>query len=168
MLKVRSRKGLICTIIVCVSIAVLLPIVSVIVAGIGIISYSQVNIFSNISECYSLDNLKVVDEPLTDQYIEDIPYMNSYVYELNYDSKSFKIYAYQFEDIDDAKEYYSTVVGGKKSDREYDCYASSNMFSSGVVVRNGNNAYRLEAGWVFDYIDIMRYLNSIFTVQIME
>ena len=131
-------------------------------------SYKQINIFSDISECNALNALKVNDQSLVDRYIKGIPYVDSYAYKLKYNSKTFKIYAYEFENIDDAKEYYS-MIWGHTSEKEVDYNMSgSSFFTSKLIVRNGVNVYRVEAGNAFAYTDIMHHLNSVFTVQIRE
>lgn len=158
------RKKCIVFVFVFIAIYFMCMIISFIEYG----TYKKINIFSEISECNVLDDLKVNDKSLVDRYIEDISYEDSYVYELKYDSNSFEIYAYEFKSVDDAKKYYSKVWG-HTSEKEYDYnMAGGSFFTSELIVRNSVNVYRIEAGNAFAYTDIMQYLNSIFTVQVSE
>lgn len=138
-----------------------------IVSFIKVYNYQQINIFSDITECNVLDNIKTEDDLLNDRYIGDIPYKKSYIHKLNYDSKIFEIYAYEFDNQEDAMQYYFKVKG-RTSEQEISYHGRTNMFSSDLIVRNDKNVYRIEAGNTFEYIDIQRYLNSIFTVKITE
>ncbi len=161
MLRLQKKRILISLLFVLIILIV--GIISFVKYG----SYNQKNIFSDISECYALDDLKVDDKPLVDKYIRDLPYINSYTYKLNYDSHVFKIYAYEFENMEDAKKYY-LAVKGHTAEREYEYNMSGGTFGTELIVRNGANIYRIDAGGAFAYTDIMRHLNSIFTVIIHE
>ena len=79
----------------------------------------------------------------------------------------FEIYAYEFYDLNNAKEYYSRVWGHTSEDT-YDFNFSGSMFRAQFIARNDNNVYRIEASSISDYIAIVKYLNTIFPIIICE
>lgn len=129
-------------------------------------SYNKINHFEDISVCKALDEY-VIDEQAFDKYITDIPFVDSYVKVLNYEGKCFTIYAYQFENVETAKKYYS-LIEGKTVDGDIDYAGNSNLFSSNLIARYKTNVYRIETTGTRDYVEIMKYLNSIFTITIRE
>lgn len=128
--------------------------------------YNKINHFEDISVCKSLDEY-VIEEQVSDKYMTNIVFVDSYINVLDYKGKRFTIYAYQFENVETAKEYYS-LIEGKTADGDIDYDGHSNLFSSNLIVRYKTNVYRIEAGGTRDYVEIMKYLNSIFTVTIRE
>lgn len=121
-----------------------------------------VTIFENISEVEQL-NFKRNDN-LRDKYIENIPYEKAYIGTVKYENIKFKIFAYEFSSIQDAKSYYRAC---STKDLELDddfCYEfSAGMSSAKGMVFNGKNLYRIEAGT--NHLDkIQRHLASAFTL----
>lgn len=106
---------------------------------------------------------------IKDKYITDIDFVDSYVKELKYKGKRFTIYAYQFKDDETAKEYYSRVVG-RANTSDIDCDQHTGLFSSRFISRYKTNVYRIKvkAGGTLNYLEIMKYLNSVFDVTIRE
>ncbi len=128
--------------------------------------YNKINHFEDISVCKALDEY-AIDEQAFDKYITDIPFVDSYVKVLNYEGKCFTIYAYQFENVETAKKYYS-LIEGKTVDGDIDYDGNSNLFSSDLIARYKTNVYRIETTGTRNYVEIMKYLNSIFTITIRE
>ena len=128
--------------------------------------YSKINHFDNIDVCKTFDEY-IVEEQTFDEYITNIPFVDSYVHVLNYEGKRFSLYAYQFESVAIAKKYYS-LIEGKTVDGDIDYDSNSSLFSSNLITRYKTNIYRIETGGNRDYVDIMKYLNSVFTVNIRE
>ncbi len=93
--------------------------------------------------------------------------MDSYVKELKYNGKRFTIYAYQFKDDETAKEYYSRVVS-VTTDKDIEYWFSAGPFSSYLIARYKTNVYRIKTGEIRNYVEIMKYLNSVFDVTIQE
>ncbi len=129
--------------------------------------YTEINHFDDISVCSQLDEFRVSKNVLIDKYIEDVEYMDSYAYKLNYDSTEFELYAYKFDSCETAKEYYLQVEG-KTVDGNIDYRGRSGLFSSKLTVRYNNNVYRIETGNTLDYIKVRRFLNSVFTINIRQ
>ena len=128
--------------------------------------YNKINHFDDISVCKALDEY-VIEEQVSDKYIMNIAFVDSYINVLDYKGKRFTIYAYQFENVETAKEYYS-LIEGKTADGDIDYDGHSNFFSSNLIARYKTNVYRIKAGGTREYVDIMKYLNSIFAVTIRE
>ncbi len=121
-----------------------------------------VTIFENISEVEQL-NFKRNDN-LRDKYIEGTPYEKAYIGTVKYENIKFKIFAYEFSSIQDAKSYYRAC---SDTDIELDddfCYEfSAGMSSARGIVFNGKNLYRIEA--TSNHLDkIMECLDAAFTM----
>ena len=86
---------------------------------------------------------------------------------MDYEGRCFTIYAYQFENVETAKKYYS-LIEGKTVDGDIDYDGNSNLFSSNLIARYKTNVYRIETTGIRHYVEIMKYLNSIFTVTVRE
>ena len=128
--------------------------------------YNKINHFDNIEVCKTFDEY-IVEEKISDKYIINIDYIDSYVHVLNYEGKQFFLYAYQFENIDAAKRYYS-LIEGNTADGDIDYDSNSSLFSSNLIARYKTNVYRIETGGTRDFVEIMKYLNSVFTVNIRD
>ena len=128
--------------------------------------YNKINHFDDISVCKALDEY-VTEEQVFDEYITNITFVDSYVNVLDYKGKKFTIYAYQFKNVETAREYYS-LIEGKTVDGDVDYEGNSNLFASNLIARYKTNVYRIETTGTRDYVEIMKYLNSIFTVTIRE
>lgn len=126
--------------------------------------YDKINHFDNIDVCKTFDEY-IVEEQIFDKYITDIAFIDSYVHLLNYKGKQFSLYAYQFESVDVAKKYYSAIKG-KTVDGDIDYQSNSSLFSSNLIARYKTNVYRIETGGTQDYVEIMKFINSVFTVNI--
>ncbi len=139
-----------------------------VVAAVALFRYDQINIFSDISLCSSLDDYIKENKPPVDKYIGEMEYVDSYVHTIRYDGAKFDIFAYEFESDDVAKEYYCVVQKRESVEGDIDYNGRSNLFSSALIVRNKNNVYRVVAGNTFDYLECQKFLNSIFDVNIRD
>ena len=131
------------------------------------IRYTTINHFEDIGVCSQLDEFKVSNDALADKYIGDAEYIDSYNYKLCYDKAEFMMYAYEFDNTENAKKYYSQVEG-KTVDGDIDYNGRSGLFSSELIVRYNNNVYRIETGNTLDCIKAKKCLNSVFTVEIRK
>lgn len=136
--------------------------------------YTQINIFEDISV---LDALKISEAELTDEYIGDLSVLQSFVHEIEHDAKAFEIYAYEFETVEDAKKYMELARGfSEQDDKEYGLYGKTGItkkktfgHSDTLLARDKCNLYRVEfVGSTSEFIEIQKYLNSIFNVVVCE
>lgn len=127
-------------------------------------SYDKINIFADIQECSALDGY-VTDRKILDKYIDNLSVVDSYVYEVNSQGEKFIIYAYEFDNLETSKQYFSQIKG-KTVDGDIDYKGNSSLFSSKLIVRHKNNVLRIETGGTQEYIKVLKFLNSIFTVNI--
>lgn len=136
--------------------------------------YTQMNIFEDISE---LDVLKTTEAELTDEYIDGLSVLRSFVHEVEYDSETFEIYAYEFETVEDAKKYMELARGfSEQDDKEYGLYGKTGItkkktfgHSDTLLARDKCNLYRVEfIGSTSEFIEIQKYLNSIFNVVVCD
>ena len=136
--------------------------------------YTRINIFEDIS---ALDVVKTTEAELTDEYISDLSVLRSFVHGVAYNSETFEIYAYEFETVEDAKKYMKLTRGtSEEKDKEYAlhsklCITKNELFGESykLYVRCNCNLYRIEyIGSSSGYIEIQKYLNSIFNVVVCE
>ena len=130
----------------------------------------SITIFENISECESLSSLKTDKNIPEDRYISDLTYENSYVYKMKLNSHNFKIFAYEFKSIEDAKNYYFEVKG-INVEEDY-CYNISSGMGFGMpsemIVMNDKNVYRIECHNPWALNDICDYLKTVFSVDMKD
>ena len=124
----------------------------------------KINHFNSISECKAFDEY-IVSSKTSDDHINGIAFVDSYVRCLNYKGTKFTLYAYEFENADSAQRYYSNVEG-YSANGKIDYHGTTGLFTSELTARYNNNVYRIETGGTQDYVVIMEYLNSVFTVNI--
>jgi hypothetical protein len=136
--------------------------------------YTQMNIFEDISE---LDVLKTTEAELTDEYIDGLSVLRSFVHEVEYDSESFEIYAYEFETVEDAKKYMELTRGvSEEKDKEYARHGKNGLTKKKTIsntyknyVRDKCNLYRIEyIGSNSGYVEVQKYLNSILKIVVRE
>ncbi len=127
--------------------------------------YTQMNIFEDISE---LDVLKTTEAELADEYINGLSVLRSFVHEVEYNSDTFEIYAYEFETVEDAKKYMELTRGvSEEKDQEYARYGKYKTYN--MYVRDKCNLYRVKhVGSTSELIEIQKYLNSIFKTVVRE
>ena len=127
-------------------------------------NYNKINIFEKIQECNALDEY-VTDRKVSDEYIDDLSFVDSYVYEVDLQDGNLIIYAYEFDSVETSKQYFSQIKG-KTVDGDIDYKSNSSLFSSKLIVRYKNNVLRIETGGTQEYIKVLKFLNSIFSVNI--
>ncbi len=128
--------------------------------------YDKINHFDDINVCNRFDAY-IIEEEIVDEYIGDITFINSYVHKLDYEGKKFTLYAYEFDNVASAQNYY-VRARGTTVDGNIDYHASSGMFTSNLIVRYNNSLYRIEAGGLQEYTEILKFLNSIFKISIRK
>lgn len=128
--------------------------------------YDQINHFDNIDVCNRFDE-NIVEEQIVDEHIHDIDFVDSYVHKLNYKGEEFTLFAYEFQSVEMAKKYFSRIEGNTV-DGDIDYKSNSSLFSSNLIARYITNVYRIETDGTRDYVEIMKYINSVFTVIIRE
>ena len=126
--------------------------------------YNKINIFADIQEC-SVLNKCITDRKISDKYIDNLSFVDSYVHEVALEKASFVIYAYEFDSVETTKQYFSQIKG-KTVDGDIDYKSNSSLFSSKLIVRYKNNVLRIETGGTQEYINVLKFLNSIFSVNI--
>lgn len=152
------RKKIIIPIII---ITILIIIVSFVFMCIENSKAQSIYIFNDISECKSLDNIKIKDG-INDRYIESISYNKSYVGSFKYKSYDFELFAYEFESSEGSKEYFENCTDiSTKSESNYKFSSGSSYKTTGVVI-NGKNAYYVSCS-AFEFDDVMNYLSTVFS-----
>ena len=130
---------------------------------------TDVYIYNEISECYSIENcpnesIIVYDQPSEDKYIKELEYKNFYGCDFTAKEFSFQLFAYQFENSDSANEYFRSVTG-KKSSEEKNFTDVTSLFSYRRVVVDNENAYIVYSE-PEDAAAVIAFLNGIFTKEL--
>lgn len=126
-------------------------------------SVKKVMIFEDIKECSSLDTYKVEKLNETDdKNLKELNYKESYTYVINYQKKSYRLYAYTFYNTSDAKQYY-TNYSGNESEKDEQILKSTNYFKTEMIVLKNKNVFLLYGGKINDFNDFLEFLNTIFS-----
>ncbi len=121
--------------------------------------------FSDIEECYSLENYKLDDTP-KDKYVKGLNYKASFVATVKTADCEFEIFAYEFETVESAKNYYKEFEGLKSEiNRDYGARFSVGHFAGKGIVFNGPNLYRISCDSK-ELDDVVKYLSTIFTLKL--
>lgn len=140
-----------------------------IVGLIGFISAGNINnrVFTDISdfsaiEQYEVDEIKISDDKLPD----NIQPKASYVTSIMYNGRQYSVFAYVFDDTEDASIYFKLCTG-KKSDLNYNFSLSTNyLFSSKYIAYYDNCLYRIEGGSYKDFVDSVNFINQSFSIDL--
>lgn len=84
--------------------------------------------------------LTVYESPEQDKYLKELNYDNFFACKYSSDDLEFELFAYQFQEMDSAKEYFNHIAGHKATD-DTDFLKSAGMTSYKSVVISGNTAY---------------------------
>ena len=159
-------------IVTCAILAAVVVFTLMMISFINNMMNTEINIFADMSELSVLEDSIVGD--ITDEYADDILVNNAFLHEINYESKIFKLYAYEFVTVDGANKYYSVVTGSTSPELSHWNRSGGFGFSSGefgnineIIVKNENLVYRVRyIGSGRKFSKVIEYLNSIFSVQI--
>ena len=164
--KVSGVRRTVSRIISCAFIAAIAFVICHFIYGAIVLTINDTKIthFEDIAVCSQLDEFKIEGE-LKDKKLKKLEYEECYIAKCQYDGVKFKIYAYEFYNENDARQYFINVKGST-ADGNKDYLSSSNSFSSQLTARYNNNVYRIETGNANNHIKVIKLINSIFPIEL--
>lgn len=147
-----------------ISVCVLLAICTFVLSSCSAITTKmEYKGFSDISE-FTVADPYVIEEidPITDSRLDNMEYNENYCKVIRYNNKTYKLFAYVFENEQNAADYCDLKV---ISNKNYNYKYSGNIFFSNTLrVYSGNCAYIIEGNSHSDFADFYSFLSSEFTV----
>ncbi|MBO5913040.1 MAG: hypothetical protein J6Q76_06190 [Clostridia bacterium] len=151
--------------IIAVAIFVVMLVFSMISVFMETSKIDDYPMFSDIEECYSLENYKLDDTP-KDKYVKGLDYKASFVATVKTDDFEFEIFAYEFETLADAKNYYKEFKELKSEIKsDYGASFSAGHSAGDGIVFNGQNLYRISCSSK-ELDDVVEYLLTVFTLKL--
>ena len=120
--------------------------------------------FADISELNVVDSYIVEEiDPSTDSRLDNMKYIENYCKVILYDNETYKLFAYVFENEQNAADYCDLEV---RTDTNLNYKFSGNLFFSNTLrAYSGKNAYIIEGGNRSDFADFYNFLSSDFSVS---
>lgn len=157
-----TNKNRIKIYIFCGIVVAILALAMVILFIVNTLQFTQeIRIFSDFSELDALTEYIVADlKP------DDIACVNSFAHKLEYDRKTFSLFAYEFDNPETAKAYYDSKVGASSGDVDFRLSLGT---TNSLKVRYGRYVYFVQnIGIISKFEEIVEFLNTVFSVQIHE
>jgi hypothetical protein len=141
-------------------------------------TFSSYTVFSDIKECEALKNSNLegacfeeYDISEKDRYLKELAYTACFAGRFSCDEFDFEIYAYEFADVDTAKQYFENATGKQQESdhkRNFSLVQGIGipLFNTSFTVYEGKNAYRIYTDNWKDWKHIKALLDEIFTVQV--
>lgn len=163
----KSKK-----VIAAVQIIIAVLFLSIVVTCfIGFISAEQISnhVFTNIDDFKKLDEYSVKDINLEDdKMLKDIHPAAFYLNEISFNGHNYKVYAYEFSDLEFAREYFYKCTG-KKTDAKANYSMTTNyLFSSDYIAYYENFLYRIEGGNYKAFSETVNFINNSFPIDLSE
>ena len=131
----------------------------------------DVHIFSDMSECYALEQeqssdvtVDVFSSPEDDKYLKDCTYTDFFACEYTSNDVNFTLFSYEFSDESIAQKYFQYATG-QDADSTSTFSNSTGMFQHKSVVINGNFAYRLQTK-ASEEEKVKDFINERFSVEL--
>ena len=140
-------------------------------------------IFQDIEECENLipteqtdANVKRYDTPSRDKHLKSLPYDEFFGIKFKSNKLEYEIFAYEFQDMDSALNYYINVTGQKSYEKNLPLneqeenklfLASRGLTQYEVIVLFNNKAYKLTAPAKYDD-EISDLLKNTFSQKVFE
>ena len=154
--------------LILVGFAIVLLLFLLIFYGFQKIDQTEYRIFADIAECEQIVSnkpdgaqIEVYETAEKDKYLRNLEYEAFFGAKYASSEMRFQLFAYDFADSETARAYFEAVTG-KDGALITDVLAESGLFSSDLIVRVDDKAYRVKmpSGYTRRVTD---YLNEIFT-----
>ena len=121
--------------------------------------------FTDIEQFSVMDEYVTKDlSPDDDKYLKDIPYAESYTKQLEFEGKKYQVYAYEFNNVEDARNYFK-AVSGRDTAQKYDHRTKLTSYSkSFCLVISNNNVYRFNGRKIDSFTKAYNCLTEGFPV----
>ena len=140
-------------VVIVVTFAFVIPMINILPMYIEYKSFDDIAEFAFVEEV-----AEEILTPDTDKDIKNIAFTESKAYRIKYNGAIFNIYAYVFEDNDDANNYFRNAAG-KKNNRETNFSSSGNYyFSTRLTVLSNNKAYKITGP---GYKEFMKFIEIV-------
>ena len=125
-------------------------------------------IFGDITEFTFVEDIAgEILKPDTDKDLKSISFAESKAYKIKYDGKVYNIYAYVFENSNDANSYFHNVTG-KQNNRETNFSSSGNFyFSTRLIVLSSNKAYKIAGPGEKKFDEFIKIMNNYLSGPIL-
>ena len=126
-------------------------------------------IFSAISDFEFLREYETGTAPAHDKYLDGKTPLESYVSLVEYDGKTYSVYAYVLNSADDAYLYFKNA-SGQHDEEQYGCdvYCISSYSGSRFWAYNENCVYRVEGGAYAPFAQFMTFLTKDFSHNLLD
>lgn len=132
-------------------------------------SITTVRIFKNMQECEKILKYKTSNTPSKDRFIsQNLPFLNSYVHQLTYNSNFCDFYAYEFENELCALEYFKKTTKSTPHNQTKGFKIKSTSSSTELIVFNNKFAYRLIAEDIKVLNHFRHFINEHFSDVIIH
>lgn len=131
----------------------------------------EIYVFEDISECQALETLDKVDgafiryqDTAKDKHLADLEFTSYFAGEYSCKQYHFQIFAYEFCDVSNAKEYFNNVAGKNTDELNRNFSLSSGIINSELVVLYDARAYRVHFP-TNNLLEITQILEDIFSLK---
>lgn len=160
----RKKLFIISVISILLLLVIWLSITSSLTSGIT----EKIYMFSDINECNGFKDIEKERyvNALKDNNLSDLKYKKFYGAYCENQDFEFEIFAYEFENVDFAKQYYRNYINAD-TDRNTIYHLSSGHFLVTLLVIDENKAYIINTN-VFDVKDVQSFISHKFSLDITE
>ena len=123
--------------------------------------------FSDLTEVKEFfqenENIEIVSEKIQDRKLKGLVPSDSFCCRYKYQGEIYTIYAYQFEDIKESRQYYYNYTGREIPSRFMNAFSSSSnfYFSTRMTSFDNCNAWHIEGGGLIKFGEMYESLLSV-------
>lgn len=128
----------------------------------------QFRMFSDIDDFAKLDQY-VTKEMFAedDKNIKDLIPTESYVKEISYEGHTYSVYAYVFDESEDASSYFENATGKAQTQSGMNYSMTTNyLFSSRYIVLYDCSVYCVEGGSYQNFVKAINFINEHFPINV--
>ena len=132
------------------------------------VNWPDISIFASISECEAIADhaskdihINAISVSDSDRFLKSLKPKESFACEYISEQFSFTLYAYTFENIDDAQKYFYNATGKRNDPTTTFCDSSGLMYFERIVADEAN-VYRIVSSNKHSE-EAVAYINSVFS-----
>lgn len=152
------------TIGICFGIAIVIGIIiPIIFTGNKFIEYETFSDLTEVKEFFQEnENIEIISEEIQDRKLKGLIPSDSFCCQYKYQGKTYTIYAYQFANIEESRQYYYNYTGKTSSQFVNTFSRSSNFyFSTSMTSFDNCNAWHIEGGGLMKFDEMYNSLLSL-------
>ena len=128
-------------------------IIPIIIYGVNLRGYDTFHDLIEVKEFFHENaDIEIVSEEIQDRKLKSLVPSDSFCCQYKYQGRIYTIYAYQFKDIEESRQYYYNYTGKLSSQFMNTFSCSSNFyFSTNMTSFDNRNAWHIEGGGLIKF-----------------